>query len=336
MAEGWDNFAVNFASKPMTAMRYPHVMRTARFMGKAAVCTARELRRLRAAPWLACLLTIVGASQPCAAGASQDTAALLNEPARQWAVDCANNEVLVIQHPGSYLRYRFHEVDEKGDRVRDQIETPEGTVARLIERDGRPLTADEDAAERDRLKALVDSPSDFARHVRHEDENKKIGVRLIRMMPDAMLWSYAPGQPQLPNQPAGSPAMLVLDFKPNPKWSAPDFESEPLTGLEGRVWIDARARRMVRLEGNLFHAVNIGWGMVAHIYPGGTVSLQQTNATGERWIVAHIVEQLTVRALMVKNVKQRLVYDATDFQAVPAMKYQEAVRMLLDSPLPSR
>jgi hypothetical protein len=145
VAEGWDNFAVNFASKPMTAMRYLHVMRTAKFMGRAAVCAARELRmqgRLRAALRLACLWAIVGASLPCAAGASQDVAALLSEPARQWAVDCANNELLVIQHPGSYLRYRFHEVSEKGDRVRDQVETPEGTVARLIARDGRPLTAD--------------------------------------------------------------------------------------------------------------------------------------------------------------------------------------------------
>ena len=130
-------------------------------------------------------------------------------------------------------------------------------------------------------------------------------MRLIQMMPDAMLWSYAPGQPQVPNQPAGSPALVVLDFKPNPKWSAPDFESEPLTGLEGRVWIDARSAAHGAPGGNLFHAVNIGWGMVAHIYPGGTVRLQQTNAAGQRWIVEHIVEQLTVRALMVKNVKQR-------------------------------
>jgi hypothetical protein len=75
--------------------------------------------------------------------------------------------------------------------------------------------------------------------------------------------------------------------------------------------------------------------MVAHIYPGGTVRLQQTNAAGQRWIVEHIVEQLTLRALMVKNVKQSLVFDTADFQVMPAMKYQQAVKMLLDTPLPS-
>jgi hypothetical protein len=281
------------------------------------------------------VLTFSGVAAIAAPLQDGSSATSLTEPARTWAVDCANNEVLVIQHPNSYLRYRFHEVDEKGDRVRDQIETPEGSVARLILRDGRPLTPEEDAAERDRLTALMNAPAFFERHIHREEDNKKMGVKLLKMMPDAMLWSYAPGQPQLPNAPAGEPALIVLDFKPNPQWSPPDMESAPLTGLEGRVWIDPRTRRMVHLDGHLAHAVNIGWGMVAHIYPGGTVTLHQTNAGSQRWIVEHIVEQLTLRALMVKNVKQRLAFDTAGFQPVPAMKYQQAIKMLLDTPLPS-
>jgi hypothetical protein len=273
---------------------------------------------------------------PCQA-ASQDASAatLLAAPARAWAVDCANNEILVIQHPGSYLRYRLHVVDEKGDQTRDQIETLQGSVARLILRDGRPLTPEQDSAERDRLNGQLTSPSMFARHIRREQDNKKMGVDLLKLMPDAMLWTYAVGQPQLPKQTAGAATMVVLDFKPNPHWSAPNIESEPLTGLEGRIWIDPHTRRMVHLEGTLSHAVNIGWGMVAHIYPGGTITLQQANAGGERWIVEHIVEQLTLRALMVKNVKQRLVFDTTDFQPVQPMTYQQAIKTLLDTPIPS-
>jgi hypothetical protein len=274
----------------------------------------------------------------CVAQMAQDApgASPLSEPARTWAVDCANNEVLLIWHPDSYLRYRFHTVDEKGDRVRDQIETSEGTVARVIQVDGRALTPEEDRAERDRLNRLIASPGGFAQHVRREQENKKTGIGLLKMMPDAMLWSYAPGQPQLPNHAAREPALIVLDFKPNPAWSPPSIEAEPLTGLQGRVWIDPENRRMVRLEGNIFHAVNIGWGMIAHIYPGGTVTVDQTHAGGQRWIVDHIVEQLTVRALMVKNVKQHLVFDTWDFQKVEPMSYQQAIKILLDTPLPGR
>jgi len=262
------------------------------------------------------------------------TTPMLAEPARAWAVDASNNEALLIQHPNTFLRYRYHTVDEKGDQTRDTIETPEGSVARLIQRNGRPLSAEEDAAERSRLSAILQNPSGFARHIKREQENKKMGVKLIREMSDAFLWTYTPGQPQLPGREGSSGALVVLDFKPNPKWSAPDIESEPLTGVEGRAWIDPQARTVVRLEATLTHAVNIGWGMVAHIYPGGSAKVDQTNAMGQRWIVHHIVEQLTIRALLVKTVNQHLQFDTSDYQAVKAMSFQEAIKTLLDTPLP--
>ena len=283
---------------------------------------------------IAALLLLTTQSTKTSSAQEQDPN--LSIPPRTWAAECANNEVLVIQHPDSFLRYRLHEVDEKGDRVRDQIETPEGSVGRLIFHDGHPLTREEDAAESDRLNALLGSPSSFARHIHREQENKKIGIKLIRELPDAMIWSYTPGQPQPPDHPAGATHLVVLDFKPNPRWSAPDMESEPLTGLEGRVWIDPQTHRLVHLEGGLTHAVNIGWGMVAHIYPGGKVMLEQTNAGGQRWIVQHVVEQVTLRALIVKSVKQQLVFDTSDFQQIKPMSYQEAIKVLLNTPVSGR
>ena len=294
-----------------------------------------ECRRLLGA----CFIVLATASPfhlPAASSQPASAASLLDGPARTWAVDCANNESIVIQHPGSFLRYRLHVIDEKGDHLRDQIETPEGSVGRTLQSNGRPLTPAEDAAERQRLNDLLASPDVFAHHIRSEQNNKRTGVHLLKLMSDAMLWSYVPGQPQLPNHPSGDPALVVLDFKPNPAWSPPTMESEPLIGLEGRVWIDPRTRRMVRLEASLTRAVNIGWGIVAHLYPGGTVTLQQSNVGGQRWIVNHIDEQLNLRALLVKNVHQRLVFDTADYQPVPAMTYQQAIKILLDTPLPTR
>jgi len=292
-------------------------------------------RRTRPRPLLLACAIVLATASPTASPQPAPDASLLALPAHDWAVDCANNEALVIQHPDSFLRYRLHVIDEKGDQLRDLIETPEGSVDRLVQRDGRPLTPAEDSAERQRLNDLLVSPDAFARRVRRDRENKQMGVRLILMMPDAMLWSYAPGQPQLPSQHSGGPTLIVLDFNANPAWSPPNFESELLTGLEGRVWIDPRTHRMVHLEADLFQAVNIGWGIVAHLYPGGSVTLQQANAGGQRWIVNHIDERLNLRELMVKNVHQRLVFDAVDYQPVPPMPHQQAIKILLDTPLPT-
>ena len=54
----------------------------------------------------------------------------------------------------------------RANKTRDIIESNDGTVARLILRDGRPLTDEEDKAERQRLNDMLASPSDFAKHIK--------------------------------------------------------------------------------------------------------------------------------------------------------------------------
>ncbi|MEO6802349.1 MAG: hypothetical protein ABI197_03780 [Granulicella sp.] len=254
---------------------------------------------------------------------------------RDWAVDVANNELAALQHSDIYLRYRMHVVDQKGDQVRDVIETKEGTVARLILRDGRPLTAEQDAAERERLSGMIDSPDLYMKHVKSGAEGKKLAADMIRLMPDAMIYSYVPGQPQEGHD-EGS-GKVVLDYHPNPKWSAPSTISEALTGLEGRMWIDVKTHNLLRMEGQIFKPINFGWGMLARIYPGGKVSLEQTPVGGgQRWIYTHFTEDVTVRAMMVKTLHVHTQVDAYDFQILPkVLSYQEAIRQLLATPLPT-
>ncbi len=260
---------------------------------------------------------------------------LLTLPPRSWAVDAAANELVALNHPGSYLRYRMHTVDEKGDKVRDVIESKDGTVARLILKDGRPLTDDEDQAERRRLNAMIASPSDFAKHIKNDDTGKKVANDLIKLMPDAMLYAYTPGQPQTGRN--SQDPEIVLDYKPNPKFVPPTTTSQALTGLEGRAWIDSKTHQLVRMEGTIFQSINFGWGVLAHIYPGGKVSLEMTNAGGQRWIFTHFTQQVSVRALMVKTLKVNAIIDGSDFQTLPGpISYQDAIKMLLNAPLPTR
>lgn len=255
-------------------------------------------------------------------------------PAQQWAVECSAQEAALIEHPNSFLRYRMRIVDEKGEHVRDEIETPEGSVARLIERNGRPLTAEEDQAERARLQALVESPTTFAHHIKSEEANRKIGLDMLKLLPAAMVWSYAPGQPQ-PTGWSGKPedSLIVIDFAPNPSWKPPSLTAEALTGLAGRAWVDPRARQVVRIEGRLVKPVNIGWGMIAHLYPGATIAITQRPVGGERWVADHIEEQLVARALVVKTIRQNTSFTMSGCEPVPSMPYQQAIRMLLDTPL---
>ena len=320
-------------------------------MGHAAVSgnggvSSRALRmRVFRGYFLRCRWLMVGTLGLCAASpwaVGQGTPAIkamaISDPLagspRSWVVDAVANELIALHHPNSYLRYRMHVVDAKGDQVRDVIESKDGSVARLILKDGRPLTEEEDKAERQRLDAMIASPSDYAKHIKDDASGRKMADELMRLMPDAMTYTYTPGQPQTGTN--GGRLEVVLDYKPNPKFSPPTTASQALTGLEGRAWIDVKSHQLVHMEGTIFRGVNFGWGVLAHIYPGGHLVLEQANVGGGRWIFTHFEEKVSVRALMVKTINIHTKVDAGSFQALNAMGYQDAVRILLNTPLPSK
>ncbi|GGA61116.1 hypothetical protein GCM10011507_10780 [Edaphobacter acidisoli] len=290
-----------------------------------------QVRWFAAALAAAWCVASYGASRQTTA-ISQPDAAMLAVPPRSWVVEAVNNELVALHHPNSYMRYRMHIVDERRDMTRDVIESQEGTVARMILRNGQPLTADEDKAELQRLNDMMAHPSEFTKHIKDESTGRKLADDLLRLMPDAMIYTYTPGQPQA----AGfAGPQIVLDYAPNPKFRPPTITAEALTGLRGRAWIDVKTKHVVRMEGTIFRPVNLGWGLVAHIYPGGTLLLEQADAGRGRWVFTHFTENVSVRALMVKTVNVHAQIDTSDFQILPGpMTYQDAIKILLNTPLP--
>jgi hypothetical protein len=246
--------------------------------------------------------------------------------------EAAANELVALHHNGSYLRYRMETINERGDQVRDVIESKDGTVARLILKDGKPLTAEQDKSERQRLNDMIASPAGFAKHVKNAESEKSTADKLIPLMADAMINTYTPGQPQSGRN-GGAPE-FVLDYKPNPKFVPPSTQAQALTGLQGRVWIDAKTHYVVRMEGTIFRPVNFGWGMLAHIYPGGKVVMDQTSVGDNRWIFTDFSMELSVRALMVKKLDIHSSAKTSNYQTLGPLSYQDAIHLLLAAPLP--
>jgi hypothetical protein len=248
--------------------------------------------------------------------------------------EAAANELVALHHKGSYLRYRMETVNERGNQVRDVIESKDGTVARLILKDGKPLTGEQDKAERQRLEDMIASPAAYAKHVKNGESEKSMADKMVPLIPDAMINTYTPGQPQSGRN-GGAPE-IVLDYKPNPKFVPPNTQAQALTGLQGRVWIDAKTHYVVRMEGTIFRPVNFGWGMLAHIYPGGNLVMNQTQVGDNRWIFTDFSMELSVRALMVKKLDIRSSAKTSNYQNVGPMSYQDAIHLLLATPLPER
>jgi hypothetical protein len=310
-------------SASFRAVRVRPVSRRQRFWSRVAIGC------------LVLLLAMAATSAEAQSGDSPQDAPgslLTSAPPRSLVADAAANELTALHHKDSYLRYRMETVNERGSQVRDVIESKDGTVARLIMKDGKPLTEDQDKAERQRLNDMIASPAGYAKHVKNSESEKKMADTLVPLMADSMINTYTPGQPQSGRN--GGAQEIVLDYKPNPKWNPPSTEAQALTGLQGRVWIDAKTHYVVRMEGTVFRGVNFGWGMLAHIYPGGKLVLNQTNVGGNRWIFTDFSMDITVRALMVKTLNIHSSAKAGDFQILAPMSYQDAIHLLLATPLP--
>jgi len=265
------------------------------------------------------VLIVAMAAATMAATASAQAVSMGSSPLavapKEWATDASINELKVINYEHSYLRYREHTKDAKGDHLRDVIESKDGAVARMIMKDGRPLTAEEDQWEHERLQAMLDSPLAYAKHEKGDATGKKTGADMIKLMPEAMIYTYAPGQPQRTDRVVHG-------------------DDLPETGLEGRLWIDAKTHYLTRMEGTVFRPVNFGL-FLAHVYPGGKLTFEQTKASEQRWIFTRFTEKVEIRVL-VKRLTEDTDIEAANFSTVPEMSYQDAIRMLWATPLPTK
>jgi hypothetical protein len=237
----------------------------------------------------------------------------------------------MIQYDLPYLRFHMRYKGEKGLELRDEIESRDGMVARVISKNGQPLTPEQDAAERDRLQHLLDDPSDFYSHHKHDQQDKNRAVMLVKLLPQAMLFSYAADQTPSPND---SGPQVVLDYKPNPAFKPPNFEAEALQGLSGRIWIDTGSVHMVRMHADVTSEISFGWGLLGRLYRGGKLDLDQVDA-GPRWMFQRLNEQISARVVVVK-VNTDVQLEESDYSPVSTMNFQDAIHLLLSTPLPAQ
>ena len=90
-------------------------------------------------------------------------------------------------HP---FRYQLLKTDPKKSTLKEIVETKDGDVARLLEKDGKPLTADEEQAELDRLNDLLAHPKIQEHRHKKEQEDSTRGDEMVKMLPDAFIYTY--------------------------------------------------------------------------------------------------------------------------------------------------
>jgi hypothetical protein len=269
------------------------------------------------------IAVIAVASLPLAAAIVEAQSPSASIPDPVALVRRASQNELHSSAPPYPVRYKLRKQDEKGTTTKEIVETKDGGVARLIAKNDKPLTSDEEKAELERLDNLLAHPEIQEHRHKREQEDSGRADEMIKLLPDAFLYTYV-GMVPGPNGPA-----YRLTFRPNPDFHPPDREAEVYHGMEGELWLDQGQERIIKLDAHLIDDVNFGWGILGKLYKGGSLTIEQQDVGHRHWEATLLKLNLTGMALMIKPLSFQTTETSTDFQPVPVnMGYQDAVHML--------
>ena len=261
---------------------------------------------------------------------AQDSKELAMSP-EELVRTTVRNEVAAADHPNLHHMFHSRRQTSKDSQTRVYVETNQALAEMLIASNDRPLTAEQQQAETNRLASLANHPEQIRKKGAREKEDEERSLRIVKALPDAFCYEYAGTENSAPGLGKEGDQLVRLKFRPNPAYSPPSHVEQVLKGMEGELLIDAKIHRLARIDGTLFQEVAFGWGILGHLNKGGHFRVQQADLGLEdgAWGVTEISLNMSGKILMVKGIN--LVSDEvlSDFQQMPEqLTFDQGVELL--------
>lgn len=207
-----------------------------------------------------------------------------------------------------YWRYWIEQHAQKEALLKQQVETADGPVSLVVESGGRPLEGAAEQQEQERLHRLMSSPQEQQKHRQDYSEDEKRIGRIVALLPDAFVYDYD-GEEN---------GCYRLRFRPNPNYPPHSVEARIFHAMTGALWIDARYKRMARLDGQLQENVDFGYGILGRLYKGGWFRLERTQVSTMDWKTQRLEIHMNGRALLFKTIARETSEVRGGFAPVPA------------------
>jgi len=153
---------------------------------------------------------------------------------------------------------------------------------RMLERDGKPLSAEDQRAEQQKLDKAVakferESLEQRAhREVEYEKQREK-DREFLRDVPELFNFHL------LDDQKIDGHDVWVISAIPKPGYQPKHSDAKPLLKVQAKVWIDKAEYQWVRLEAETTATISFGL-FIARLNPGAKLLFEQTRVNGEVWL----------------------------------------------------
>lgn len=189
------------------------------------------------------------------------------------------------------------------DRTSEGTKTYEDTMIlgtpyqRLVEVNGKPLTPEQTADEKRKLEKTVaerksESPDKKAERIAKYDEERRRDHAMMDEMVKAFDFKLI-GATMLNGR-----AVYSLQASPRKGYQPPNMETQALTGMEGKLWVDKKTFQWVKVEAHVTHPVSIK-GFLAQVEPGTHFELEKIPVAPGIWMAKHFVMRSQAKILKV-------------------------------------
>jgi hypothetical protein len=209
----------------------------------------------------------------------------------------------------SHWEYRSQCLSEDGSLVREQVETDQGPVFRVIQRNGAPLDSAELRKEDERLDDYIHDSGQIA-HVQHEHEQDEERLAsIIALLPRAFLFrDEGPRQGDIRR----------ISFRPDPAFVPSSYEERVVHALAGTLTVNVRLKRMIDMRGVVQERVNFGFGLLGRVDKGGTFEIHRRQVSPKHWKTDLVDVHIQGKVLLFKNIGKLERESRSEFRPVPS------------------
>ncbi len=187
-------------------------------------------------------------------------------------------------------------------------------ISRLIEKDGKPLSEND---QKDEDKEVGNRVEEIEKEITKAEKKAASGppsengqrVSIAELLKASKLIN--PRRERFRGR-----GVIVFDFEPNPDFDYKNAKSmlKFFGKTAGVMWIDEKDKQVARLDAYLADSFNVGGGVLAKLRKGATFSLEQERVNDEIWLPSTADINLSIRVLLVKGININQIVKSYDYR----------------------
>jgi len=153
---------------------------------------------------------------------------------------------------------------------------------RMLERDGKPLSAEDQRNEQQKLDKAVaklehESPEQRQRRAAEYEKEREKDREFLREVPDIFDFKL------LGDEKIDGHDVWAISATPKPGYRPKHSDAKPLLKVQAKMWIDKAEYQWVRLEAETTATISFGL-FIVRLDPGAKLVFEQTRVNDEVWL----------------------------------------------------